>query len=232
MKNYKIFDLSILGDKDRWLINSLLSTNTHQDIFGKSKLISLNEVLTERKESIDPQEFTSKKFNYLGLENIQPFTGFIVGFTPKYGKEIKSRCKVFQTNDFLFSKLRPTLNKCTVIDESFDKGICSSEFLVFKIDESVFNPLVLKFLISMNYVQKQIENYIAGTALPRIQTKDFLSIKIPLIPKTLQDDLSLYLEDINYLYKQYFLKLNNYENDLNNSLLKSILENRLIKIED
>jgi restriction endonuclease S subunit len=230
MENYKIISVNLLEGNDRWLINTFLNDNNIQDSFQGYKMVTLGEFLKERKESLDPQEHKTRLFNYLGLENIQPFTGYLVDFKPKLGKEIKSRCKVFHTDDFLFGRLRPTLNKSILIDEKMPYGICSTEFLVFELLNNVFNPIVLRYLIVSNFVQKQIKNYIAGAALPRIQVDDFLSINIPLIDYDLQLKLSHYLQTVNNEYREYYHKLNMFENNLNNSLIGTIEKQELIKI--
>lgn len=229
MSNFKIISRKSLYQSERWLINSFLSNDLEINSFIDTDFVSLGNVLKERKESIDPQEFKETSFNYLGLENIQSYTGFLVDFKPKDGGEIKSRCKVFKSGDLLYSKLRPTLNKVIVIDESLSTGICSTEFLVFEIDTNKVEPILLRFIIASDFVQEQVSQFIAGAALPRIQTEDFLSIKIPDIESKFQKKLAKYLTDKHHEYLNYFNKLNSYRNDLNKSLLNSILNKKIVE---
>lgn len=229
MSNYKSIPRKSLYQSDRWLINSFLSNDLEINSFVDTDFMSLGDVLRERKESIDPQEFQDTLFNYLGLENIQSYTGFLVDFKPKVGSEIKSRCKVFKSGDLLYSKLRPTLNKVIVIDEKLSDGISSTEFLVFEIDKNRIEPILLRFIIASDFVQEQVNQFIAGAALPRIQTEDFLSIKIPIIEREFQLKLSKYLTEKHDEYLNYFNKLNSYRNDLNKSLLNSILDKKVVE---
>ncbi|TDE45580.1 hypothetical protein E0I26_06430 [Flavobacterium rhamnosiphilum] len=227
MSNFKFINELVLTQNDRWLINSILTDNEELTIFPDNELISLRDVLRERKESIDPQVYSKTSFNYLGLENIQPYTGFLVDFKSKYGSAVKSRCKIFKLGDLLYSKLRPTLNKSYIVDERVNNGICSTEFLVFEIETSLIEPILLRYIISSDFVQEQVEKFIAGAALPRIQTDDFLSIKIPKIDKKYQLILSKYLKEKHQEYLDCFNKLNSYQQDLNEILLTSIKENRI-----
>lgn len=230
MENYKIIRADVLETNDRWLINSFLSDNKNQDLFVGSTLIELGEILKERKETCNPQDTPFDLVNYLGLENVQSFTGYLIDFSPRLGKEIKSRCKVFYTKDILFGRLRPTLNKSILIDETIQKGICSTEFLVFEINTNLISPQVIRYLIASKFVQDQIENYVAGAALPRIQVSDFLSIKIPLLEGKLEMELSQYLSKITNEYKEYYSKLIMFETNLNNSLMETIEKQELVKI--
>lgn len=230
MKNYKIYKTSILEKSDRWLITSFLDENDVTQLIPKTKMISLGDLLKERKESMDPQENMDTYFHYLGLENIQPFTGFLVDYHDKQGGEIKSRCKIFYNNDFLYGRLRPLLNKSIVIN-GITQGICSTEFLVFEINESKIHPLLLKYLVSSDIVQEQIEKYIAGASLPRIQAEDFLSIQIPLLDKTLQSGLVDYLSIINAQYQSYYNRLNTFKTDFNSMILDSIKEQKVKKMD-
>jgi type I restriction enzyme S subunit len=73
---------------------------------------------------------TSKKNRdnefYIGMENIQSWTGKYVSTT-----EIDSEgiCNIFENNNILFGKLRPYLAKVYLTENN---GVCSSEFLVLK----------------------------------------------------------------------------------------------------
>lgn len=72
---------------------------------------------------------TSKKNRdnefYIGMENIQSWTGKYVSTT-----EIDSEgiCNIFENNNILFGKLRPYLAKVYLTENN---GVCSSEFFVF-----------------------------------------------------------------------------------------------------
>lgn len=230
MENFKIISSEVLEQNDRWLINSFLSKKDFKNVFYKFPLIPLKDLLNERKETLDPQDNPNIYYYYLGLENIQPFTGFLKDFREKSGNDIKSRCKVFYPKDFLFGRLRPLLNKSTIIHEDIKKGICSSEFLVFQVNEEKINPLLLKFIVSSNIVQEQIQEYVAGAALPRIQASDFLSIKIPLLDEEFQNKMSIYVEKMYAEYKYFFDKLNLFEQEFNSSLISSIKQQKLVQI--
>ena len=170
---------SELASSEKWLINYFLSKKTN-DTYSDNNLVKLGELVSERNETIDPQKYPNWQFAYLGLENVESNTGFLVNFEKKLGKDIKSRTKVFYGGDLLYGKLRPTLNKVFYTNINFKGGISSTEFFVLKVDEKRISANVLKFLLSSDYVLSQIKSFTAGAALPRIHIDDFMNIRIPM----------------------------------------------------
>lgn len=145
-------------------------------------LCAIGDIVRERKETVDPQAEPDVLINYLGLENVQPITGNLVEFTPRYGKEIKSRSKVFHPGDILYGRLRPYLNKVYVADGLVDKGICSTEFFVLAADTACVLPHFLRALLSSAFVHQVVSRLQTGAALPRLQLDGLLSIEVPLPP--------------------------------------------------
>lgn len=145
-------------------------------------LSSIGDIVKEKRETLDPQSQPKTLLNYLGLENVQSTTGNLIGFAPRFGKEIKSRSKVFRSGDILYGRLRPYLNKVYVADDLVDNGICSGEFFVLKPDADRILPHFLRALLSSSYVHQFVSRLQTGSALPRLQLDDLLSIKVPLPP--------------------------------------------------
>lgn len=154
----------------------------------------IGDIVKERRETIDPQSHPKILLNYLGLENVQSTTGNLIGFEPRYGKEIKSRSKVFHSGDILYGRLRPYLNKVYVADELLDNGICSGEFLVLTPDANRVLPHFLRALLSSTYVHQFVSRLQTGSALPRLQLDDLLSIQVPIPPIEQQESYEIFLK--------------------------------------
>jgi restriction endonuclease S subunit len=157
-------------------------------------LCAIGNIVRERKETLDPQAQPDALINYLGLENVQPTTGNLVEFAPRYGKEIKSRSKVFRPSDILYGRLRPYLNKVYVADGLVDSGICSTEFLVLIPDTECVLPHFLRALLSSAFVHQVVSRLQTGAALPRLQLDDLLSIEVPLPPIEHQRTYEVFLK--------------------------------------
>jgi hypothetical protein len=142
--------------------------------------VPLRSVVIERKETLDPQSYSNHLFNYMSLENVQSTTGDLVSFVPHYGKEIRSKSKVFRKGDILYGRLRPYLNKVFLATGRVSNGICSGEFYVLIPNGDLILSHFLRFLLSSSYVQRFVSNLQTGSALPRLQLEDLMHIEIPL----------------------------------------------------
>jgi len=170
-------------------------------------LVSLREIVTERKETLNPQTSPDELLNYVGLENVQSLTGDLINFYPKYGKNIRSRSKVFKQGDILYGRLRPYLNKVFLADEFISEGICSGEFYVLKPDLKKVLPNFLRATLASQYVQQYVQNLQTGSALPRLQIQDLLEIEIPLPPIKIQQDYEEFLIQRNAYRRKLSIEL-------------------------
>ncbi|MDE5014946.1 restriction endonuclease subunit S, partial [Francisella tularensis subsp. holarctica] len=71
--------------------------------------IALFDVLKFSIKTLVPDD--NKKYNYVGLENIEFNTGRLIDFCETQGKEIKSSIVEFKKGIVFYGKLRPYLNK-------------------------------------------------------------------------------------------------------------------------
>jgi type I restriction enzyme S subunit len=148
--------------------------------------VHLGTLVSERKETFDPQDNSSRQIYYLGLENIEPVTGRLIEATPRDSREIRSRSKVFAENDVLYGRLRAYLNKVYVAVDPVVEGICSTEFFVLKPDLKRIQPVLLRALLSSAYVVQHIAKMQTGSALPRVHLAALLDIEVPLPPLEIQ----------------------------------------------
>lgn len=122
---------------------------------------SVHEMCEIVSEKFSPQNVAAHNVNYVGLENIEPSTGRLVGFSQSSTKHIKSEKNIFHKGDVLYGKLRPYLNKVWCAE--FD-GICSTDILVLKSDK----PYALKHALLDSRFVAQTKNVTKGSH-PRIK---------------------------------------------------------------
>ena len=175
------------------------ATPTPRQIRGGFPWTALNNIVDERRETLDPQAYPESMMNYVGLENVESGTGDLIGFKPKRGIEIRSRSKRFCEGDVLYGRLRPYLNKVFVAGGNFTVGICSGEFYVLIPRQDVVFPNFLRAILSSDYVQQHVANLQTGSALPRIQIDDLLAIEVPLPPLEEQRDYEEFLVSQHHL---------------------------------
>lgn len=149
------------------------------------EIIPLGDIVTVRREMIDPQEYYDTAFNYVELKNV-PFAGFGTIFTRVFGKSLDSAKLRFKKGDILFSKIRTYLNKVVFIPEYIEEGICSTEFVVLKVNKNKFSPPALWVYLVSKYAYDQVRFIGIGSTRPRANPDDILNIRVPLLPRDLQ----------------------------------------------
>lgn len=145
-------------------------------LISKKQIIGkISDLCEVSKEKVNPQNDKKKKFYYLGLEHIESNTGKVPYKNIEIGNNIQSTKNIFKKGNILYGKLRPYLNKVTLID--FD-GICSTDILVLKSN----TPIILKYILLSNDFVEKTSLLMRGVSLPRIKIESFLNINISYPP--------------------------------------------------
>jgi hypothetical protein len=114
--------------------------------------------------------------NYLSLAHVQSNTGELMNAD----EEATGACSEFQTDDVLFARLRPYLNK--VYRAEMD-GCCSPEFHVLRMDNAEeLLPDYLAAILRSNLTLAQTRHMMTGNTHPRLTNEDVTNLVIP-IPK-------------------------------------------------
>lgn len=142
------------------------------------EMVELGKICEKISDSIDPQK-QSGVINYVGLENIEQNSGNLVGETITEYSTIKSTKINFQTNNLLYGKLRPNLNKVWLAKTS---GICSTDFFVLKFNTPVADEKFYSYYFLSKNFNDEVMNGIKGAQLPRVTYDYFSQIKVPFPP--------------------------------------------------
>ncbi|WP_210521331.1 restriction endonuclease subunit S [Hymenobacter terricola] len=132
---------------------------------------------------------------YIGLENIEPWTGKILPgedgtLTLNTGGESASIGSVFTFGDVLFSKLRPYLAKAILADR---QGICSTELLVLAPGPYIDGRFLLYCLLTPGFIEL-VNSSAFGSKMPRAEWDFIGDIPIPLPPLHQQQQLAALLD--------------------------------------
>lgn len=147
-----------------------------------NKLVNLSEVCSEINEPLTPiKDLPEQTILYMGLANINSNSeNYTQSHVPT--NSIKSTVKRFEKGDVLFSKMRPNLRKCIVVDRG-NEGYCSSECVVLRPNRKLIDGRLLSTILRSDFFYGQIVHLITGIGRPRVSVKDLRTIKIP-IPST------------------------------------------------
>ncbi|MBS4061963.1 MAG: restriction endonuclease subunit S [Bacteroidetes bacterium] len=173
----------------------------------KYGLVPLRDVVIESKLAMNPNEFGSGEFFYIGLENVEPITGEPKEISVVKTEQVHSRSKVFELGDILYGRLRPYLRKALYVEQPYTRGLCSTEFIVLKAKTDQILPLFLREVLVSKSITEIVTRFEAGAALPRISSKDFLSISIPIPPLEFQEECVSRIEHSRRLRQELLAKV-------------------------
>lgn len=147
---------------------------------------NLADIADVVRQQVTPSEQPDKAFNYLSIENVEPNTGRLVNFSPTSGGEILSGKLAFTTQDVLYSRLRPYLNKVHL--PTFD-GISATDLLPIRPKQGVSREFLAYYLRTRSVVE-YAKQRMRGIQLPRLAVEDLLSIRIPVPPSKEQERIA------------------------------------------
>jgi type I restriction enzyme M protein len=125
---------------------------------------------------------------YVGLESIEPNTGRFIELSEEPAKSTKW---AFRSNDILYGKLRPNLNKVWLSDRD---GVCSTDILVLRAKTHVVVPPFLSAVLRSSHFNKEVLRGLGGAQLPRVRPGYLLVLEIPLPPLEEQERIVAGLE--------------------------------------
>ncbi|GBR69571.1 restriction endonuclease subunit S [Gluconobacter kanchanaburiensis] len=132
--------------------------------------------------------------SYLGLENIEPWTGKIIEIASKLDGETADEsaglANIFREGDVLFSKLRPYLAKaCYALHD----GVCSTELLVMRPSELLEPRFLLYSILTPDFVDTVAASTF-GAKMPRANWDFIGSLEINVPPVEEQRLIANYLD--------------------------------------
>ena len=143
---------------------------------------------------IERVDATSDHSEYLGLENIQSWTGKLLPMEADesaIGDDSNGgTASSFQKGDVLFGKLRPYLAKAFHADR---KGVCSTEFLVLKPQPDVHSRFLLYAVLSRKFVDL-VDASTFGAKMPRANWDFIGSMSTPIPSLDIQKRIANYLD--------------------------------------
>ena len=151
---------------------------------------------------------TDDKIWLLNLDMVEQQTGKIISYYYVNRNELNGSITQFDTENILYSKLRPNLNKVVVPDRN---GFSTSELLPLKPNSKILcREYLALYLRSDSFVSWAISKT-AGAKMPRLGTKALLDKEIPLPPLDEQRRIAATLDKVTDLIskrRQQLDKLN------------------------
>lgn len=170
---------------------------------------------------------------YIGLENVESWSGKIINLNPNFTFE--SQAKTFQSGDILFGKLRPYLAKVCIPDF---EGVCSGEFLVLKNKNHGLSNNFIQKLLRSSLLIDLITSSTYGAKMPRADWGFIGNISI-FIPNKIEEQtqISNYISKIEEsidkevsLIEREMLLVNEYKTSLVSNVVTGQIDVRKFEI--
>jgi len=196
----KGLQFTTLKQTSRWdtlfLIGNMPVLNTSYPIKQFKDIVkNFNKGPKNETIRINSKEHPDTEFIYIGMEHIEKETGNLLDIVKVEGRDIKSQTLRVPQDYLIYGKLRPYLNKYWLNETSYDNIICSSEFFVFDIIESV-NKKFFKYILSSSFIQHQISDKTSGARMPRINETIFFNLQFPLPDIEKQIEIAIHINDL------------------------------------
>jgi len=138
---------------------------------------------------------------FIGLDAIDPKTGLITISLGNEGASANAGA-FFESNDIIFSRLRPYLNKVSIWPIAWGDGCGSGELLVYRPNKDIINPYYLFFILKSYIGLYQVVDVTSGSTHPRVDAKVVDSIKIPRFGDVEEENIgNLVFTSLSYWYE-------------------------------
>ena len=173
LKKDKTFNADYYHPERLTAINSMKNNS----LFCLSRLIDVVDFCRSIVNSSDANE------RYLGLSGVESQTGELTGIK----EDVSGQAFTYQSNDVLYGRLRPYLNKVHFAEQS---GICSTEFHVMRVkNQKDLLPEYLAEIMRSDLILSQTKHMMTGNTHPRISNDDVKNLYIPIPDILLQQQI-------------------------------------------
>ena len=138
------------------------------------------------------------EYKYIELADIGAY-GEITGCTMAIGSELPTRARrIIRKGDVLISSIEGSLQSCAIVPKEFDNALCSTGFYVMT--PKKLNAESLLILLKSTVFQLLLKKGCSGTILTNISKDEFLKIKIPILPESIQTKIASLIQQ-SFEYK-------------------------------
>lgn len=158
------------------------------------EIVKFAEAVSITNGQVSPTEEPYRTMKHVGPENIEQNTGMLLKTKTNEQLNIISGNYYFTTQDVLYSKIRPYLNK--VVLPSFE-GTCSADMYPLRSKEDCFTREFLYHLMLSERVKDQIIAFQNRTGIPKINREQLGSISLPKPSLSEQQEIASVLNACN-----------------------------------
>ena len=192
----KLLSFSKFSDlSEKWTITPLMSEINQKLSFSKYPLYSVSRCLNCVTRSWKKSSEKNETFQYIEIGGIDIENETISSSTVEVKKAPSRATQIVKTGDLIFGLTRPYLKKFAIIDESHNDNVCSSGFQVIKPSDNYRLEYILEIFKS-NICVSQFKEAMTGALYPALNADQLGSIRIPLPPLSVQEEIVSHINEI------------------------------------
>ena len=159
-------------------------------------MVELGELCEINPKKADPTElYPDSYFNYIDISCVENGTGRFLGANRVETSDAPSRARrLVESGDVLISTVRPNLRAFTIMLHVPDRSIASTGFAVLRPTEELLLPNFLINMMRDDSVVDQMIGMMGRGAYPSINQTNVASLKIPLPPLEVQQEIVAEIE--------------------------------------
>ncbi|GHT44564.1 hypothetical protein AGMMS49965_20480 [Bacteroidia bacterium] len=151
----------------------------------------IKEQFEQNKSLID---YSIKEYNYIEIGDINVGNG-AYNYNKIETSELPTNAQIkSKQNDLLVSKVRPNRGAISIINEEIPNLVVSGAFTVLK-EKTDYKKETLFVFLRLQQIRDWLLKYNVGTSYPVIKDEDVLNLPIPLIDKTVQQQIAGLIEE-------------------------------------
>ena len=159
---------------------------------------TLEKLITSKNKNFRPKD--NEQYQYIELANIAR-NGEITDCMLEEGQDLPTRARrKVATGDVIVSSIEGSLSSIALIEQEYDKALCSTGFHV--VNSKHYNSETLLVLLKCIVGQLQLKKGCSGTILTAINKEEFKKIILPKVDGTKQIQIQKKITESFNLRKQ------------------------------
>lgn len=143
------------------------------------KTVALGEVCTARSSLVDPTREDLQDLPHVAPDSIERDTGRLLRYRSVREDGVTSGKYQFEPGDLLYSKIRPNLNKATLVDFG---GLCSADMYALKVDARHAEPRYVAFVLRSQTFLGYATTLSNRANIPKINRDQLMGFRMVLPP--------------------------------------------------
>ena len=141
---------------------------------------------------VDPEDESYYDMLLIAPNHIQSDTGRVIDVTSARDQAAISGKYLVRRGDVVYSKIRPHLNKCALVD--FD-GLCSADMYPIRTEQPLVPVFLLYWMLAQPFLDYATESSMR-VAMPKLNRDTLNAAPLVVPPQREQEDIVIYLRKI------------------------------------